>query len=164
MQWVQVLAEGWATPLNGFMREREYLQCLHFDCLLDGKTVYIWNPTGCGGGTAWLQGFVTFHKGSCGLSGVVRKTKLYWDTVSELWDLVSILPFLSCNCYSLWRKKENLGSGQKVSHKSQLFPVPCQPVHYGGLVPLGALTPRTVPLQSLRTQGLFVCVFVFCKD
>ncbi|KAK7930502.1 hypothetical protein WMY93_006897 [Mugilogobius chulae] len=33
MQWVQVLAEGWATPLNGFMREREYLQCLHFDCL-----------------------------------------------------------------------------------------------------------------------------------
>ncbi|XP_004703510.2 bifunctional 3'-phosphoadenosine 5'-phosphosulfate synthase 1, partial [Echinops telfairi] len=35
MQWVQVLAEGWATPLNGFMREREYLQCLHFDCLLD---------------------------------------------------------------------------------------------------------------------------------
>ncbi|KAJ8335775.1 hypothetical protein SKAU_G00391170 [Synaphobranchus kaupii] len=35
MQWVQVLAEGWATPLNGFMREREYLQCLHFDFLLD---------------------------------------------------------------------------------------------------------------------------------
>lgn len=39
MQWVQVLAEGWATPLNGFMREREYLQCLHFDCLLDGKKI-----------------------------------------------------------------------------------------------------------------------------
>ena len=37
MQWVQVLAEGWATPLNGFMRERQFLQCLHFDCLLDGK-------------------------------------------------------------------------------------------------------------------------------
>lgn len=37
MQWVQVLAEGWATPLNGFMREREFLQCLHFNCLLDGK-------------------------------------------------------------------------------------------------------------------------------
>lgn len=40
MQWVQVLAEGWATPLNGFMREREYLQCLHFDCLLDGKMLF----------------------------------------------------------------------------------------------------------------------------
>lgn len=26
MQWVQVLAEGWAAPLNGFMTEEEYLQ------------------------------------------------------------------------------------------------------------------------------------------
>ncbi len=37
MQWVQVLSEGWATPLTGFMREREYLQCQHFGCLLDGE-------------------------------------------------------------------------------------------------------------------------------
>lgn len=44
MQWVQVLAEGWATPLNGFMREREYLQCLHFDCLLDGKIFLLVKP------------------------------------------------------------------------------------------------------------------------
>ncbi|XP_069124380.1 bifunctional 3'-phosphoadenosine 5'-phosphosulfate synthase-like isoform X2 [Argopecten irradians] len=35
-QWTQVLAEGWASPLKGFMREREYLQCQHFGCLLDG--------------------------------------------------------------------------------------------------------------------------------
>ncbi|XP_033121335.1 bifunctional 3'-phosphoadenosine 5'-phosphosulfate synthase-like isoform X3 [Anneissia japonica] len=35
-QWLQVLSEGWASPLNGFMREREYLQCQHFGCLLDG--------------------------------------------------------------------------------------------------------------------------------
>ncbi|XP_033121333.1 bifunctional 3'-phosphoadenosine 5'-phosphosulfate synthase-like isoform X1 [Anneissia japonica] len=34
-QWLQVLSEGWASPLNGFMREREYLQCQHFGCLLD---------------------------------------------------------------------------------------------------------------------------------
>ncbi|XP_035226882.1 bifunctional 3'-phosphoadenosine 5'-phosphosulfate synthase-like isoform X2 [Stegodyphus dumicola] len=39
LQWVQVLAEGWATPLKGFMREREYLQCLHFGCLLDGGVI-----------------------------------------------------------------------------------------------------------------------------
>jgi 3'-phosphoadenosine 5'-phosphosulfate synthase len=26
LQWLQVLAEGWATPLKGFMREKEYLQ------------------------------------------------------------------------------------------------------------------------------------------
>jgi len=31
MQWLQVLAEGWASPLQGFMREREFLQCLHFN-------------------------------------------------------------------------------------------------------------------------------------
>lgn len=30
LQWVQVLAEGWATPLRGFMREDQYLQCQHF--------------------------------------------------------------------------------------------------------------------------------------
>ena len=34
---MQVLSEGWATPLNGFMREREYLQCQHFGLLLDGE-------------------------------------------------------------------------------------------------------------------------------
>ncbi|XP_071874167.1 bifunctional 3'-phosphoadenosine 5'-phosphosulfate synthase 2 isoform X2 [Bombus fervidus] len=30
LQWVQVLAEGWAAPLTGFMREYQYLQCQHF--------------------------------------------------------------------------------------------------------------------------------------
>ena len=34
-QWLQVLSEGWASPLTGFMRERELLQCLHFSTLLD---------------------------------------------------------------------------------------------------------------------------------
>jgi 3'-phosphoadenosine 5'-phosphosulfate synthase len=33
------LAEGWATPLTGFMRERQYLQCLHFGCLFDAGLV-----------------------------------------------------------------------------------------------------------------------------
>ncbi|NWZ08676.1 PAPS2 synthase, partial [Agelaius phoeniceus] len=36
LQWVQVLSEGWATPLTGFMREAEYLQVLHFGTLLNG--------------------------------------------------------------------------------------------------------------------------------
>uniref|UniRef100_A0A6Q2YYU6 Uncharacterized protein n=1 Tax=Esox lucius TaxID=8010 RepID=A0A6Q2YYU6_ESOLU len=44
LDWVQVLAEGWATPLNGFMREREFLQCLHFDCLLDGGVINLSVP------------------------------------------------------------------------------------------------------------------------
>lgn len=38
LQWVQVLAEGWASPLKGFMREREFLQVLHFGNLLDGES------------------------------------------------------------------------------------------------------------------------------
>lgn len=38
LQWIQVLSEGWATPLSGFMREHEYLQCLHFGCIIkEGK-------------------------------------------------------------------------------------------------------------------------------
>ncbi|XP_022667663.1 bifunctional 3'-phosphoadenosine 5'-phosphosulfate synthase-like isoform X2 [Varroa jacobsoni] len=38
-QWLQVLSEGWATPLQGFMREKQFLQCQHFSCLLnDGVT------------------------------------------------------------------------------------------------------------------------------
>ncbi|NXN06646.1 PAPS2 synthase, partial [Indicator maculatus] len=36
LQWLQVLSEGWATPLTGFMREAEYLQVIHFGTLLNG--------------------------------------------------------------------------------------------------------------------------------
>lgn len=28
LQWLQVLSEGWATPLTGFMKEDEYLQVM----------------------------------------------------------------------------------------------------------------------------------------
>jgi len=38
LQWLQVLGEGWAAPLKGFMKEREFLQCQHFNCLLDDKS------------------------------------------------------------------------------------------------------------------------------
>ncbi|XP_048581623.1 bifunctional 3'-phosphoadenosine 5'-phosphosulfate synthase-like isoform X1 [Nematostella vectensis] len=37
LQWVQVLSEGWATPLYGFMRENEFLQCQHFGALLQAS-------------------------------------------------------------------------------------------------------------------------------
>lgn len=41
LQWLQVLAEGWASPLKGFMTERQLLQCLHFQNLVteDGQFV-----------------------------------------------------------------------------------------------------------------------------
>lgn len=35
LQWVQVLAEGWAKPLRGFMTEDQFLQCIHFNTLAD---------------------------------------------------------------------------------------------------------------------------------
>ncbi|XP_037934115.1 bifunctional 3'-phosphoadenosine 5'-phosphosulfate synthase [Teleopsis dalmanni] len=34
LQWLQILSEGWAYPLKGFMREQEYLQTLHFNSIL----------------------------------------------------------------------------------------------------------------------------------
>ena len=37
VQWLQVLSEGWARPLRGFMREKHFLQSQHFNCLLDGE-------------------------------------------------------------------------------------------------------------------------------
>ncbi|XP_064458187.1 bifunctional 3'-phosphoadenosine 5'-phosphosulfate synthase-like isoform X1 [Ornithodoros turicata] len=36
LQWLQILSEGWATPLNGFMREKEFLQSQHFGCVFQG--------------------------------------------------------------------------------------------------------------------------------
>lgn len=38
LQWLQVLSEGWATPLTGFMREAEFLQSQHFGCYLEGAS------------------------------------------------------------------------------------------------------------------------------
>ncbi|KAJ0982445.1 hypothetical protein J5N97_010700 [Dioscorea zingiberensis] len=41
VEWLQVLSEGWASPLRGFMREAEFLQTLHFNSLRleDGSRV-----------------------------------------------------------------------------------------------------------------------------
>ncbi|XP_020241443.1 LOW QUALITY PROTEIN: ATP sulfurylase 1, chloroplastic-like [Asparagus officinalis] len=33
LEWAHVLSEGWASPLNGFMRESEFLQTLHFNSI-----------------------------------------------------------------------------------------------------------------------------------
>lgn len=41
LQWLHALSEGWASPLTGFMRQPQYLQCLHFNFLRlhDGSIV-----------------------------------------------------------------------------------------------------------------------------
>eukprot|EP00898_Chlorokybus_atmophyticus_P000830 jgi/Chlat1/1748/Chrsp13S02155 len=40
-QWVHCLAEGWASPLRGFMRQKEYLQTLHFNCLRQPNGTFV---------------------------------------------------------------------------------------------------------------------------
>jgi len=39
LEWVHVLAEGWASPLDGFMTEKQYLSCLHYQMLTEGGSV-----------------------------------------------------------------------------------------------------------------------------
>lgn len=53
MQWLQVLAEGWASPLKGFMSEKQFLQCIHFN-QIDGvnQSVPIVLPTDAEGKAA----------------------------------------------------------------------------------------------------------------
>jgi 3'-phosphoadenosine 5'-phosphosulfate synthase len=39
-EWTHVLAEGWASPLEGFMTENQYLTCTHFEHLVvEGEMV-----------------------------------------------------------------------------------------------------------------------------
>merc|ERR1719181_2726177 len=39
-EWVHVLSEGWATPLTGFMKENDYLTCLHYQHIVrDGAMI-----------------------------------------------------------------------------------------------------------------------------
>eukprot|EP00268_Persea_americana_P068433 TRINITY_DN9531_c0_g1_i1.p1 TRINITY_DN9531_c0_g1~~TRINITY_DN9531_c0_g1_i1.p1 ORF type:complete len:518 (-),score=97.94 TRINITY_DN9531_c0_g1_i1:418-1884(-) len=41
LEWVHVISEGWASPLRGFMREDEYLQCLHFNSMRLGDGTFV---------------------------------------------------------------------------------------------------------------------------
>ncbi len=34
-QWLHVLSEGWTAPLKGFMTEKQYLECIHFNTITD---------------------------------------------------------------------------------------------------------------------------------
>ena len=55
VNWLQVIGEGWAAPLKGFMREGTLVQCLHFNSMLVDQN----NFTGLGGyattPTNWMQ-------------------------------------------------------------------------------------------------------------
>lgn len=51
VHWLQVIGEGWASPLRGFMREGVYLQSLHFSSVLfdadnlTGNALHLHAPT-----------------------------------------------------------------------------------------------------------------------
>lgn len=45
LQWLQILSEGWASPLKGFMRENEYLQALHFNCIFSDDASFRHNQS-----------------------------------------------------------------------------------------------------------------------
>ena len=56
MQWIQVLAEGWATPLSGFMRERELW--LTYSCLVHFQLDMQWVQVLAEGWATPLSGFM----------------------------------------------------------------------------------------------------------
>ncbi|KAK0181787.1 hypothetical protein PV327_004037 [Microctonus hyperodae] len=39
VQWLQILAEGWAAPLTGFMRENQYLETQHFKSITENNMI-----------------------------------------------------------------------------------------------------------------------------
>jgi 3'-phosphoadenosine 5'-phosphosulfate synthase len=40
MEWLQVIEEGWCSPLKGFMKENDYLSCLHFSMISRDRMYY----------------------------------------------------------------------------------------------------------------------------
>merc|ERR1719420_2595036 len=44
LEWVHVLSEGWATPLDGFMTEKQYLTCLHYQTVEETGAPDTWYP------------------------------------------------------------------------------------------------------------------------
>merc|ERR1719486_344931 len=44
LEWVHVLSEGWATPLDGFMTEKQYLTCLHYQTVEATGVPDVWHP------------------------------------------------------------------------------------------------------------------------
>lgn len=104
IEWVHVLSEGWASPLKGFMREDEYLQSLHFNCLRmeDGSVVNMSLPIVLAIddeqkemiGTSTDVGLVGPQGDPV---GILRRLVLFFCFSMLKWCLFIIL--LSDNCY-----------------------------------------------------------------
>ncbi|KAK4872375.1 hypothetical protein RN001_014404 [Aquatica leii] len=88
LQWVQVLSEGWATPLRGFMREEQYLQTQHFNCLLsEGDCINQSIPVVLAVSTYDKQrldgssAVSLYHNGTC--YAILRKPEFYYHRKEE---------------------------------------------------------------------------------
>ncbi|XP_050312090.1 bifunctional 3'-phosphoadenosine 5'-phosphosulfate synthase [Anthonomus grandis grandis] len=88
LQWLQVLSEGWAYPLKGFMREQEFLQTIHFNCLFqDGNPVNQSVPIVLPLSTLdkdRLQdssALALYYKQNC--YAILRKPEFYWHRKEE---------------------------------------------------------------------------------
>jgi 3'-phosphoadenosine 5'-phosphosulfate synthase len=62
LQWLQVIAEGWAAPLTGFMREGALLQTLHFNSMLVDANNYTGTEIGLNTPTDFLNFNPTVQK------------------------------------------------------------------------------------------------------
>ena len=71
INWLQVIGEGWAAPLRGFLREGPLMQVLHFNSLVEdpfnrtGASVSAAQPTQNAYIHKWINGWMggLFHHG-----------------------------------------------------------------------------------------------------
>jgi 3'-phosphoadenosine 5'-phosphosulfate synthase len=62
LQWLQTIAEGWAAPLTGFMREGALLQTLHFNSMLVDANNYTGTEIGLNTPTDFMNFNPTVQK------------------------------------------------------------------------------------------------------
>merc|ERR1719310_950380 len=55
VNWLQVVGEGWAAPLKGFMREGTLVQCLHFNSMLVDQDNFTGHDGYSTTETDWMQ-------------------------------------------------------------------------------------------------------------
>jgi len=104
-QWVQVLAEGWATPLDGFMTEEQFLQSTHYESLIiDGQFVPMPVPI--------VKTCTTEEKNH--LAGTARKIAL----VNAAGAIVAVMHEPS---FFEHRKEERAGRTFGITHKDHPY-------------------------------------------
>lgn len=116
LQWVQVLAEGWASPLKGFMREREYLQVIHFNTLLDGN-IQAYSCSRTRHLPRFLFCSTHSNRTQSGLSSLCRRWYLYQQ---QKGDICSALLFRRCFMHKITVARADAASRRQNDAMIQL--------------------------------------------